>query len=101
MTAIRNAVITVRKPHPCRVCNDTIEKDEKCHATTCVDEKGFFTGYFHKICYEYTADWDSNEWETMVPGSIGRKEIIEEMYSDGSFKYDHEKQAYIFRPTKN
>lgn len=75
MGYISDKVGKVRKAHQCRVCGDKIEVGEECHIYRGVADDGFYTGYFHDICWDYSRDWDELDWETCSPGSISRNDI--------------------------
>ena len=69
-----------RKRHICRVCGEFIEVGEQCHIYKGVEEgEGFYTLYFHNECWDYSRDWDENDWDTCGPGSISREEIRAEL----------------------
>jgi len=70
---------TVRKSHQCRVCGDIIEAGEIAVIYYGVDEDGFHTSYFHRLCWEYSRDWSESDWDTLNPGSVSREEIWREL----------------------
>lgn len=71
--------IKTRKRHHCRVCYDLFDIGEECISYRGIEQgEGFYTIYFHYLCWEYSRDWDELMWETMCPGAISRKEILEE-----------------------
>ena len=79
-TRIDEHVGRIRKDHECRVCGEIIKKGSECYIYRGVEDgAGFYSIYFHFECREYSYDWVECDWETMLPGSISRDEIREEM----------------------
>ena len=78
-TYISDKVVKPRKPHRCRVCWDGIEAGEACHTYRGVESsEGFYTIYFHPECWEYSRDWEDQDWEN-CPGGISRGEVQREL----------------------
>lgn len=80
---ISDKVGKARKSHECRVCGDIIQPGEACHIYKGVEDgEGFYTLHFHPICWDYSRNWEDQDWESCGPGSISRKEVEEEMKYD-------------------
>jgi len=76
-TYISDRVAKPRKFHRCRVCYEGIAVGEACHVYRGVARgEGFYTIYFHLECWEYSRDWEEQDWET-CPGGISRNEVRE------------------------
>ena len=76
-TYISDNVGKVHKPHSCRICDERIEKGEKCHIYKGVEDgEGFYTLWFHHECWNYSRDFDWWDWESIFPGDVSRKEVL-------------------------
>ena len=79
-TYISEKLIIPRRSHKCRICGEKIGKGETCYRYVGVEEGiGFYTLYGHIECWEYSRDWDVDDWETMTPGAVSREEILNEI----------------------
>ena len=78
MVHYSDKLVIPKKMHTCRVCGEIIKSGEQCHLYKGIED-GFYTIYFHNECWDYSRDWEENDWETCSPGEISRKEIKDEM----------------------
>lgn len=76
MSYISSNTGKARKSHQCRVCGEQIKPGESCVIYRGVEPgEGFYTLHFHQICWDYSRDWEDQDWETFGPGAVSRKEI--------------------------
>ena len=80
MGHISNHIGHPRKPHQCRVCGDEIPAKAECMIYRGVENGvGFYTSYFHLLCWDYSRDWEDYEWESISPGCVSREEMRREV----------------------
>ena len=78
-TELTNKVVKCRKVHQCDWCAERIQKDEKAHYRTGVQEGVFFTSYQHFECYDAMMRSEMDEDGYMTLGQL-RGKTIEESY---------------------
>lgn len=64
-----------RVPHECRLCGELIPAGQPCVRWTGFFENKPFTSHAHPGCYGLTTNWDSSDWESVLPGDIERPAI--------------------------
>lgn len=68
-----------RKPHRCRVCDETINPGDRTHIYRGASYGEAYTIYFHPECWQYSRDWDEVDWECQDPGTVSYDEVKREL----------------------
>lgn len=71
---ISDKFLIPRKAHRCCICDQRIDKGEKCHAYTGSEDGRIYTNHAHIMCYSYTRSWDWYDWDGFS-GGMCRREI--------------------------
>jgi hypothetical protein len=72
-----NKTSKARKRHRCIVCDSLIESGETQVTRVGIQSgEGFLTMHMHPECEEFSTDWTDDDWESYMPGSCTRAEIL-------------------------